>query len=80
MTGKRNDGFWNEIDDYHLLKVNHYFTKSKEQWIKRRSQGKADLGADDKRTMAEFVAHDNNDVLDESAKTYSNQVKEILNK
>ena len=80
MTGKRNNGFWNEIDDYHLLKVNHYFTKSKEQWIKRRSQGKADLGADDKRTMAEFIAHDNNDVLDESAKTYSNQVKEILNK
>jgi len=79
MTGKKNNGFWNEIDDYHLLKVNHYFTKSKEQWIKRRSQGKADLGSDDKRTMKEFEAHDNNDVLDNSSKAYSNQVKKILN-
>lgn len=80
LAGRLNDSFWNEVDDYHLLKVNHYFTKSKEQWIQRRSQGKADLGADDKRTMNEFVAHDNNDVMDESAKAYSFQVQEILNK
>lgn len=80
MKGRQNNGFWNEIDDYHLLKVNHYFTKSREQWIKRRAQGKADLGANDKRTMKEFYAHDNNDVQDESAKAYSDQVKVILNR
>lgn len=78
MTGKVNNGFWNEIDDYHLLKVNHYFTKSREQWVKRRSLGKADLGKEDKRTMNEFEAHDNNDILDESAKKYSEKVKYIL--
>lgn len=78
-TGKKNNGFWNEIEEYKLLQVNHYFTKSKEQWIKRRSQGKADLGSADTRTLEEFYAHDNNDVLDESAKKYSNQVKTLLN-
>ncbi|MCH5311274.1 MAG: glycosyltransferase family 2 protein [Prevotella sp.] len=78
-SGRRNDSFWNEIEKYTLLQVNHYFTKSREQWIKRRAQGKADLGADDTRTLDEFYAHDNNDVIDESAKKYSNQVKDILN-
>ena len=77
-TGKRNNGFWNEIEGYKLLQINHYFTKSKEQWIKRRSQGKADLGTTDTRTLEEFYAHDNNDVLDESAKKYSNKVKILL--
>ena len=77
--GKKNYSFWNDIKEYKLLQVNHYFTKSKEQWIKRRSQGKADLGSTDTRTLEEFYAHDNNDILDESAKKYNKQVKIILN-
>ena len=55
-------------DSYILLRINHYFTKSKEQWIKRRSLGRAPLGANHKRSLEEFYLHDNNDLKLPSSK------------
>lgn len=80
LTGKINNGFWNKIEEYSLLQINHYFTKSREQWIKRRAQGKADLGAADTRSIKEFEEHDNNDIIDNSAKYFSETTKSILKK
>lgn len=69
------ENFVNVIPEYKGLKINHYFTKSKQQWIKRRSIGKADLGGADKRSLQEFHNHDNNDVLDKSSLVFSRETK-----
>lgn len=76
--GVRTDGWKNEIEDYQSLRLNHYFTKSKEQWIIRRSAKRADTGTT--RTLDEFYAHDNNDVVDNSALVYLEKVKNIISK
>lgn len=48
------------------LRINHYFTKSKEEWDKRRKLGKADTkDVKDLRTDAEFYMYDNKDVYDD---------------
>ena len=70
----------NIIREYQYLRINHYFTKSLDQWIKRRALGKADLGTDDKRTIDEFYAHDKNDVYEAFPKQYSDAIKNMLNK
>lgn len=68
----------NTIEEYKGLRLNHYFTKSKEEWIRRREGvGRADLSS--KRTIDEFYEHDNNDVRDDSALFYLEKMKEILN-
>lgn len=68
----------NTIEEYRGLRINHYFTKSKEEWIRRREGvGRADLSS--KRTIDEFYEHDNNDVRDDSALFYLGKMKQILN-
>lgn len=69
-----------KIESYKSLRINHYFTKSKEQWIKRRALGKADLGEANKRSIDEFFAHDNNDEKDLHALHYSDQVRKCIEK
>lgn len=68
----------NPIKDYKELMICHYFTKSKKQWIKRRAMGQASTGKNKPRPIDDFYRHDNNDILDERAKTYSCRVKEFL--
>lgn len=68
-TGKRVDNWYNPTDELHLIRINHYFTKSKEEWIKRRSMGTV-LNEKDKRTLDEFYQHDNNDIYDDSMLYY----------
>ena len=65
-TGERVDDWQYHNTDIKRLRINHYFTKSKEEWIERRSLGMADF-TDRKRSLDEFYAHDNNDVFDDSA-------------
>ena len=69
----------NDISDYSDIKINHYFTKSKMQWIKRRSMGKADLGSKDQRTLQAFYNHANNDVIDKSSIKSLERTKGLLN-
>lgn len=58
------------------LQINHYFTKSKEEWVARRSLGKADFKSDkEKRTMDEFYEHDKNDIYDPYMLGYVESVK-----
>ena len=76
-TGRKVTGWFNINNNIKLLRINHYFTKSKEEWIARRSIGKADAKDRTKtRTMQEFYEHDNTDIYDASALYYSN----LLNK
>ncbi|MBN6049691.1 glycosyltransferase family 2 protein [Lactobacillus helveticus] len=56
------------------LRINHYFTKSKSEFIKKRNRGEAD--SLNKRSMEEFDLHDRNEVFDDSMKRY----KKILEK
>ena len=66
---------WKNHDDHiDEIQLNHYFTKSKEEWITRRSVARADTGT--KRQMEEFYKHDNNDIYDEGMLYYA----ELLNK
>ena len=68
---ERADGWSYHNDNIQLLRINHYFTKSKEEWIKRRSIGKADFfSLNNSRTMQEFYEHDNNDTWDPSMLLY----------
>lgn len=69
-------GWSNPVEQTRLIRVNHYFTKSEEEWIMRRSRGKADTMDDtDKRTLDEFYLHDNNDILDEIMMPYIPMIK-----
>ena len=74
--GKRIDNWFNDIKEYKSLRLNHYFTKSKEQWVTRRAIKRADTGTT--RSIEEFHKHDNNDIIDNSAIIYIDKVKEIL--
>lgn len=79
-TGRKVTGWSNINNNIKLLRINHYFTKSKEEWIARRSIGKADAKDRTKtRTMQEFYEHDNNDIYDASALYYSNLLKKDKN-
>jgi hypothetical protein len=54
-------------NDHRHLALAHYFTKSKEEWIARRAQGRPSLPADHPdaiRGLDQFHAHDKNDVED----------------
>lgn len=62
---KKVKAWSNACKDTKWIRINHYFTKSKEEWIKRRSQGQADRkDKDDVRTIDEFYEHDHNQVYD----------------
>lgn len=76
-SGNMLNTWSNPVSEYCSMRLNHYFTKSKAQWIKRRSVKRADDGTI--RTLDEFYEHDNNDVVDKSALVYLDKVKVILN-
>ena len=74
--GKLLLNYENYIKETKLIRINHYFTKSKEEWIIRRKNGKADtLNENDKRTIEEFYKHDNNDIYDDIMLKYSKLMK-----
>ena len=47
---------------YKKIRINHYFTKSKEEYIKKKNRGRADISAI--RGMDDFIKHDRNEVKD----------------
>lgn len=68
----------NPIKEYKGLMICHYFTKSKNQWIKRRKMGQASTGANKPRPIDDFYRHDNNDILDNRAEVYKERVLNFL--
>ena len=75
-NGERVNGWCHTMLKIEKLRINHYFTKSKEEWIKRRSMGTADSKNPEKskRTLEEFYRHDNNDIYDDSMLYYVNKL------
>ena len=61
--GGQVSGSVNPNGSCNKLRINHYFTKSKNEYIKKRERGMADH-AEEKRTMEGFYGHDRNDVYD----------------
>lgn len=60
------------------VRINHYFTKSKEEWIERRKQGKADYKDPlNVRSLDEFYLHDNNDIYDDGMLFYVEKMKQL---
>lgn len=69
--------YWcNEISEYAGIRLNHYYCKSKEEYIKRMSLGRVDIPV--MKSMDYFYKDDRNEVKDEMMLVYSNGVKEIL--
>ena len=63
--GKIIESWQNIIKETKMIRINHYFTKSKQEWIERRKIGKADsISLSNQRTIEEFYEHDNNDIYD----------------
>ena len=55
------------------IRINHYFTKSKKEYIDKMNRGKAD--ALDKRSIEEFEFHNKNDVYDYIMEKYVKLLK-----
>lgn len=68
----------NRLEKYEGLQINHYFTKSKAQWIKRRKMGQCMTGIDKPRPIDDFYRHDHNDIKDDSASQYADEVKNVM--
>lgn len=66
-----------KIGHVNKIQINHYFTKSKEEWIKRRSFGMADHTDDKKRTLKDFEEYDNNELYDDSMLYYVEKIKQL---
>ena len=60
------------------IRINHYFTKSKEEFLQKRARGKAD--GNSIRSISEFKEHDKNDVYDSSMKRYALPLEKLLKK
>lgn len=68
--------WWNEISEYVGIRLNHYYCKSKEDYIKRISLGRVDIPGT--IPMDNFYKDDRNDIKDDAMLVYSHDVKKIM--
>lgn len=59
------------------IRINHYFTKSFEEFLRKRDRGKADQQG--KRSIKDFNLHDKNQIFDDSMKRYKKKLEEMQN-
>ncbi|MDO4466651.1 MAG: glycosyltransferase family 2 protein [Bacillota bacterium] len=71
---------WKNYIEPEVLRINHYFTKSKAEWIKRRGMPRVDSKVAKYRTLDEFYAHDNNDQYDDKILVYLPKMEELKTK
>lgn len=72
-NGTRLYAWYNVINNYQHLRINHYFTKSKSEFIQKRARGLADrIGMYD---LEKFNKYDLNDNYDNSMLYYANKIK-----
>jgi len=75
--GKILIGWSNPMVETKMIRLNHYFTKSKQEWIERRSRRRSDCADDNNlRTLEEFYEHDHNEIYDPIMLRYVNKLKE----
>ena len=76
--GNRCTNWCNPITEYVGLRLNHYFTKSKAQWIERRKFDA--MSATPVRTIDQFYSRDNNDIFDKEIIRYREALCCIMDK
>ena len=76
--GDRCSDWCNPITEYVGLRLNHYFTKSKAQWIERRKFDA--MSATPVRTIDQFFSRDKNEILDKEILRYRTALCCILDK
>ena len=79
MEGHLIGSFYHQIASFCGLRINHYFCKSKQEWVDRRKIGRGDK-VDVVRKIDDFYAHDRNDVYDDIALKYARNVKNLMSK
>lgn len=75
-TRKRQRLWYNHDVDFSIIRCNHYFCKSKEEFIAKRSRGMADRQA--KYDMSKFKEYDLNDIDDSMMLPYVPVTKKIM--
>jgi hypothetical protein len=78
-TGKRIDSSsFNPNGPIDVVQINHYFTKTKDEYIKKMNRGRADTGT--YRDISDFDTHNINEIEDLTALNfYKNDNNNILN-
>jgi len=71
-------GILKDYDQYQSWRINHYFTKSEQNWAERIARGQLG-GEKSKRTLEDFRRYDRNDVEDLSALPYAESVRSLIN-
>ncbi|CUW09022.1 glycosyltransferase family 92 protein [Leuconostoc gasicomitatum] len=65
-----------------IIRVNHYYTKSLDEFFEKSNRGYADLpdsqGIRKKRSIHDFTEHDRNEITDESMLKYVSKVRENI--
>lgn len=74
-TYKRIWGWGTDNIIYKNIRINHYFTKSKQEYIEKQNRGLADRKG--KYNMNNFYQYDLNDIYDDSMKAYSKDLQDI---
>lgn len=75
---KRQRLWYNHDVDYSIIRCNHYFCKSKEEFIAKRSRGMADRQA--KYNMSKFDEYDLNDIEDTTMIPYVQATKKMMSR
>ena len=75
-NGKIITGPFNYNGTCNKLRINHYFTKSVEEYVIKMNRGRADSYR--KRDMSDFYRHDKNDIYDYIMEKYVNLIKDDL--
>lgn len=74
-NGNRVEGWSHPARKIRHLRINHYFTKSKEEWIVRRKLGRVGSKYYEVRSIEDFYAHDNNDIYDDGMLPFAEKLK-----
>lgn len=68
-NGKKVEWALNSQVSVNKIRINHYYSKSKEEFIKKRARGSGESLS--MRHLSEFDEHDKNDVFDDSLRKYN---------
>ena len=68
--------WYNHSVDFDIIRCNHYFCKSREEFVMKRNRGMADR--QEKYDFTKFDEYDLNEVYDDTTLKYVDQIKEMI--
>ena len=75
--GNRVDGWGNTAEVIKRIRINHYYTKSEEEWVARRKLGRVDGKGDANRSIEDFHAYDYSDIYDDGMLPFVEKIKKM---